>query len=54
MKSYTYMHKTKEVIKEQPSAVNLSATVWRVLQGKNVANQKPPFWNQLTQLFHHN
>jgi hypothetical protein len=39
------MHKNKEVIKEQPSAVILSATVRMVLQGKNVANQKPPFWS---------
>jgi hypothetical protein len=36
---------SKEVIKEQPPARNPSATVRRVLQGTNVANQRPPFWS---------
>jgi hypothetical protein len=34
---------TKEVYKEQPPASNLSATVRRVVQDINVANQRPPF-----------
>jgi hypothetical protein len=31
------------LIKEQPPARNLSATARRLLQGSNVANQRPPF-----------
>jgi hypothetical protein len=36
---------TKEIIKEQPPARELSATVGRVLQCTNVAYQRPPFWS---------
>ncbi len=36
---------SKEVIKEQLPARNLSAAVRRVLQGTNVANHRPPFWS---------
>ncbi len=35
----------KEVFKEQSPPRNPSAAVRRVLQGTNVANQRPPFWS---------
>ncbi len=37
----------KEVIKKQPPAINLSAVVRRLLQGSNVAKQRPQFWSFL-------
>ncbi len=44
---------TKEVIKEQPPARNLSVAVRRIIQSTNVVNQRPSFWSKMVAISSH-